>query len=99
VSERGQLSIPAVGVLLLLVLAGALLAYLTRVDEAGATAQRAADMAALAAAQLLADDPVVPAAALRAAADGPPRPTAAPSPASASCTGRGCRREWTWWPG
>ena len=68
-SERGQLSIPAVGVLLLLVLAGALLAYLTRVDEAGATAQRAADMAALAAAQLLADDPVVPAAALRAAAE------------------------------
>ena len=68
-SERGQLSIPAVGVLLLLVLAGALLAYLTRVNEAGATAQRAADMAALAAAQLLAEDPGAPPGALRAAAE------------------------------
>jgi cell wall-associated NlpC family hydrolase len=68
VSERGQLSVPAVGVLLLLVLAGAFLAYLVRVDEAGATAQRAADMTALAAARVLAADPTASPEAVRDAA-------------------------------
>jgi cell wall-associated NlpC family hydrolase len=69
VSERGQLSAAAVGVLMLLVLAGVVLAYLMRVDEAGATAQKAADMAALAAAGVLATDPAASEHALREAAD------------------------------
>jgi cell wall-associated NlpC family hydrolase len=68
-SERGQLSIAAVGVLMLLVLAGVVLAYLVRVDEAGATAQKAADMAALAAAGVLAEDPAASEQSLREAAE------------------------------
>jgi cell wall-associated NlpC family hydrolase len=56
-SERGQISIAACGLLLALVLGGVLVATLGRIDGAGAAGQRAADQAALAAARSLADDP------------------------------------------
>ena len=68
-SERGQVSVMACALVLLLVLAGFLIGLLGGIDSAGANAQRAADMAALAAGQGLSDDPAAAAADLRAAAD------------------------------
>jgi cell wall-associated NlpC family hydrolase len=68
VNERGQISIAACGLLVLLVLAGALIGYLGGIDQSGAGVQRAADMAALAAGRVLADDPNASLATLRAAA-------------------------------
>ncbi|MDX6519655.1 MAG: hypothetical protein QOF08_260 [Gaiellales bacterium] len=67
-SERGQISIAACGLLLALALGGALIATLGQIDRAGAAGQRAADQAALAAARTLAGDPVAPPSALRSAA-------------------------------
>ena len=69
-SERGQVSVMACALVLLLVLAGFLIGILGGIDSAGANAQRAADMAALAAGTELSDHPAVTAADLRAAADG-----------------------------
>jgi cell wall-associated NlpC family hydrolase len=66
--ERGQLTIAAAGVLTLLLLGAALLVYLAGVRAAGARGQRAADLAALAAARVLAADPGASPGALRAAA-------------------------------
>jgi cell wall-associated NlpC family hydrolase len=57
VTERGQISVAACGLLLALVLAGVLVATLGHIDRAGAAGQRAADQAALAAARSLAADP------------------------------------------
>jgi cell wall-associated NlpC family hydrolase len=68
VNERGQVSVMACALVLLLVLAGFLIGILGGIDSAGANAQRAADMAALAAGQRLASDPAAAAADLRAAA-------------------------------
>ena len=56
-SDRGQISVAACGLIVLLVLAGALIGYLGGLDQSGAGVQRAADMAALAAGRALADDP------------------------------------------
>ena len=62
---------------LLLVLAGFLIGILGGIDSAGANAQRAADMAALAAGDRLSSDPAAAAADLRAVADDAARETAA----------------------
>ena len=56
-SERGQISVAACGLLLALVLGGVLIGMLGGIDRAGAAGQRAADQAALAAARALAADP------------------------------------------
>jgi len=69
VSERGQVSVMACALVLLLVLAGFLIGMLGGIDSAGANAQRAADMAALAAGKQLSGDPAATAADLRAGAD------------------------------
>ena len=69
-TERGQISVAACGLLLALVLAGALLATLGHIDNAGAAGQRAADQAALAAARSLASDPSASREALTAIARG-----------------------------
>ena len=84
-NERGQISIAACGLLVLLVLAGALIGYLGGIDQSGAGVQRAADMAALAAGRVLADDPNASLATLRAAAAAM---TAARPPAPCRSTGR-----------
>jgi cell wall-associated NlpC family hydrolase len=68
VNERGQVSVMACALVLLLVLAGFLIGILGSIDTAGANAQRAADMAALAAGQRLSSDPAAAAADLRAVA-------------------------------
>ena len=67
-NERGQISVAACGLIVLLVLAGVLMGYLGGIDQSGAGVQRAADMAALAAGRVLADDPRAPLADLRRAA-------------------------------
>ena len=59
----------ACALVLLLVLAGFLIGIMGGIDSAGANAQRAADMAALAAGQRLSSDPAAAVADLRAAAD------------------------------
>jgi cell wall-associated NlpC family hydrolase len=69
VNERGQVSVMACALVLLLVLAGFLIGILGGIDSAGANAQRAADMAALAAGDRLSSDPAAAAADLRAVAD------------------------------
>src|SRR4051794_4667640 len=69
VSERGQVSVMACALVLLLVVAGFLLGPLGGIDSAGANAQRAADMAALAAGRELSGDPALTADGLRAGAD------------------------------
>src|SRR4051794_27958350 len=69
VSERGQVSVMACALVLLLVVAGFLLGTLGGIDSAGANAQRAADMAALAAGRELSGDPALTAGGLRAGAD------------------------------
>jgi cell wall-associated NlpC family hydrolase len=68
VSERGQISVAAAAMLLLVVLAAYLVGTLGGVDTAGARAQRAADLAAVAAGRVLAADPAAGDASLRAAA-------------------------------
>jgi cell wall-associated NlpC family hydrolase len=69
VKERGQVSVMACALVLLLVLAGFLIGIMGGIDSAGANAQRAADMAALAAGQRLSGEPAAAVADLRAAAD------------------------------
>jgi hypothetical protein len=68
VSERGQVSVMACALVLVLVLAGFLIGILGGIDSVGANAQRAADMAALAAGRELSGDPAATVADLRAAA-------------------------------
>jgi cell wall-associated NlpC family hydrolase len=66
--ERGQIAVAAVGLILLLAAGAAVLVQMSRIVSTGAHAQTAADLAALAAAQRLADDPSATGAALRSAA-------------------------------
>lgn len=66
--QRGQISVAAVGLVLLLALGAGLLVRTSGVLAGGAHAQTAADLAALAAARELAADPAAPAARLRRAA-------------------------------
>jgi len=68
VTERGQISVGAVGLLLLVALAACLVGTLGGIDSAGARTQRAADMAALAAGRAMAADPSAGQAALASAA-------------------------------
>jgi cell wall-associated NlpC family hydrolase len=56
-SERGQISVAAVGAIAVVLLGGVLLGYLSMVAADGGRAQRAADLAAVAAATRLANDP------------------------------------------
>jgi cell wall-associated NlpC family hydrolase len=63
--QRGQLTVAAVGVMIALLVGGAVLVHLARIRAEGGHAQRAADLAAIAAAQLLASDPQAPVSALR----------------------------------
>ena len=67
-SERGQLTVAAVGVVMALLLGLAVLIHLARIRSQGGHAQRAADLASIAAAQLLAANPDVPAGDLQTAA-------------------------------
>jgi cell wall-associated NlpC family hydrolase len=67
-SERGQLTVAAVGLMVVLVLGAAVLLHLGRIRAQGAAGQRAADIAALAAARTLGDDPAATVGDLRAAA-------------------------------
>jgi cell wall-associated NlpC family hydrolase len=69
VKERGQVSIAAVAAVTLILLGGVLFGYLSRVAAGGGHAQRAADLAAIAAARALGADPFADPAGLRAAAD------------------------------
>jgi cell wall-associated NlpC family hydrolase len=69
VSERGQISVAAVAAVTLILLGGVLFGYLSRVAAGGGHAQRAADLAAIAAARALAADPFAGTGGLRAAAD------------------------------
>ena len=69
-SERGQISVAAVGAITLVLLGAVLLGYLSMVAAGGGHAQRAADLAAVAAATRLAHDPdAAPAGLRRVAAD------------------------------
>jgi cell wall-associated NlpC family hydrolase len=68
VNERGQISIVGWALLALLIAAAVLFGSLGGVDASGASTQRAADMAALAAGRALADDPSAGEPSLRAAA-------------------------------
>jgi cell wall-associated NlpC family hydrolase len=65
VSERGQISVAAVAAIAVVLLGGVLLGYLSMVAAGGGHAQRAADLAAVAAATRLADDPDAGASELR----------------------------------
>ncbi|HXD71736.1 MAG TPA: C40 family peptidase, partial [Gaiellales bacterium] len=64
-SERGQISVAAVGAIALVLLGAVLLGYLSMVAAGGGHAQRAADLAAVAAATRLAADPDATSATLR----------------------------------
>ena len=66
--QRGQVSVMGCGLLVLLVLAGFLIGILGSIDADGGSAQRAADVAVLAAARQLADDPAASVSELRDAA-------------------------------
>jgi cell wall-associated NlpC family hydrolase len=68
VTQRGQITIAAVGGLTAVLLGTVVLLHLSRIAAGGAGAQTAADMAALAAARTLAGDPAAAPAAVRAAA-------------------------------
>jgi cell wall-associated NlpC family hydrolase len=70
VSERGQISVAAVAAIAIVLLGGVLLGYLSMVAAGGGHAQRAADLAAVAAATRLADDPDADASELRRVAAG-----------------------------
>ena len=67
-SQRGQITIAAVGGLTAVLLGTVVLLHLSRIAAGGAGAQTAADMTALAAARTLASDPAAAPAAVRAAA-------------------------------
>lgn len=67
-AERGQLTVAAVGVIVTLLLGAAVLVHLARIRAQGGHAQRAADLASIAAAQLLAAQPEADVAQLRQAA-------------------------------
>jgi len=69
VRERGQVAIGAVGGLTAVLLATVVLLYVARIGAGGAQAQTAADVAALAAARALADDPATEPGAVRTAAE------------------------------
>ena len=64
-SERGQISVAAIAAVTLVLLGGVLLGFLSRVAAGGGHAQRAADLAAIAAARGLGADPEATPAALR----------------------------------
>ncbi len=64
-NERGQISVAAIAVVTLVLLGGVLLGFLGRVAAGGGHAQRAADLAAIAAARGLGADPEATPAALR----------------------------------
>ena len=64
-SERGQISVAAVAAMAVVLLGGVLLGYLSMVAAGGGHVQRAADLAAVAAATRLADDPDATASDLR----------------------------------
>jgi cell wall-associated NlpC family hydrolase len=66
--ERGQLTVAAVGVMVALLLGATVLVHLAQIRAAGGHAQRAADLASIAAAQLLAARPDADPAQLRRAA-------------------------------
>jgi cell wall-associated NlpC family hydrolase len=68
VNDRGQISVAAVAAIAVVLLGGVLLGYLSMVAAGGGHAQRAADLAAVAAATRLAGDPEAGAADLRRAA-------------------------------
>jgi cell wall-associated NlpC family hydrolase len=68
VSQRGQVAIGAIGGLTAVLLGAVVLLHLARIAASGAGAQTAADVAALAAARTLADDPAATQAAVRSAA-------------------------------
>jgi len=68
VSQRGQITIAAVGGLTAVMLGTVVLLHLSRIASGGAAAQTAADMAALAGARVLAGDPSAPPSAVRRAA-------------------------------
>jgi cell wall-associated NlpC family hydrolase len=70
VRERGQVSVAAVAAIAVVLLGGVLLGYLSMVAAGGGRAQRAADLAAVAAARSLAADPDANAADLRRVAAG-----------------------------
>ena len=72
-TERGQISVAACGLLLALALAGVLVVTLGDIDRVGAAGQRAADQAALAATRSLAADPSASAQELTAVARGSAR--------------------------
>lgn len=67
-SQRGQVAPAAVAALVLLAMGLALLGHLAAIRSGGARGQATADVAALAAARVAADDPDAPAVELRAAA-------------------------------
>ena len=67
-SQRGQITIAAIGGLTAVLLGTVVLLHLSRIASGGAAAQTAADMAALAAARILASDPSAAPSAVRAAA-------------------------------
>jgi cell wall-associated NlpC family hydrolase len=68
VSERGQISVAAVGAVFVVLLGAVLLGYLSMLAAGGGHAQRAADLAAVAAATRLAAEPDATPSALRALA-------------------------------
>jgi cell wall-associated NlpC family hydrolase len=68
VNQRGQIAIAAIGGLTAVLLGAVVLLYLGRIAAGGAGAQTAADMAALAAARSLVDDPSAAPAQVRAVA-------------------------------
>ena len=67
--ERGQISVAAVGAITLVLLGGVLMGYLSMVTAGGGHAQRAADLAAIAAAGRLGANPDASGAELRRAAE------------------------------
>ena len=69
-SERGQISVAAIAALTAVVLGGVLVGYLSMVAVGGGQAQRAADLAAIAAAGRLGADPEARPAALQRVAAG-----------------------------
>ncbi|HEY2790341.1 MAG TPA: C40 family peptidase [Gaiellales bacterium] len=69
-NERGQISVAAIAALTVLLLGGVLMGYLSMVAVGGGHAQRAADLAAIAAAGRLGADPEAPPARLRGVAAG-----------------------------
>jgi cell wall-associated NlpC family hydrolase len=69
VSDRGQISVAAVAAVTLVLLGGVLFGHLSRIAAGGGHAQRAADLAAIAAVRALGSDPAATSGDLRTAAD------------------------------